>query len=255
MAMADAPAQPDPRSGTGSDGFDYSPSEVREAWTDRLRRFAEEPPPPRRVELRRTSTALRRIVHRLHGSAAPAEELAVMADELERLAAALERFPAGSLYEGFLESTLAGRDPHAFFDHSPMLGQANPLAPPIRLREEDDTIRGLATFGAAYEGPPGCVHGGYVAAAFDEVLGATQSLGGRPGMTARLNIDYRSPTPLHTELSFEGRVVGVEGRKTFTEGTLHAGDRLCAEAQGLFVAIDFAKMTALRRDRDERVGH
>ena len=49
-------------------------------------------------------------------------------------------------------------------------------------------LSGIATvtFGSAYEGPPGCVHGGYVAAAFDEMLGFVQSLGGNPGMTARL---------------------------------------------------------------------
>ena len=93
-----------------------------------------------------------------------------------------------------------GATPHAFFDHSPMLGRANPLAPPIQLWVEGDVLRGRATFGSAYEGPPGCVHGGYVAAAFDEVLGSTQSLAGRPGMTARLTVNYRSPTPLHTEL-------------------------------------------------------
>ena len=52
---------------------------------------------------------------------------------------------------------------------------------------------GTATFGAAYEGPPGCVHGGFVAAAFDEVLGSTQSLSGEPGMTGRLTVNYRSP--------------------------------------------------------------
>jgi acyl-coenzyme A thioesterase PaaI-like protein len=98
------------------------------------------------------------------------------------------------------------------------------------------------------------VHGGYVAAAFDEVLGATQSLGGRPGMTAKLVVNYRSPTPLLTELSFEGRVDRVEGRKTFTVGTLHAGDRLCAEAEGLFVSIDAAKMSGLMQERDRRTG-
>ena len=51
-----------------------------------------------------------------------------------------------------------------------------------------------------------------------------------------------------------GRVTGIEGRKTFTEGTVHAGDRLCAEAEGLFIAIDFAKMVELRRMREERMG-
>jgi acyl-coenzyme A thioesterase PaaI-like protein len=134
-----------------------------------------------------------------------------------------------------------------------MFGRANPLAPPIDLALGDGVMYGSATFGAAYEGPPGCVHGGYVAAAFDEVLGAAQSLGGRPGMTGRLTVHYRSPTPLKTALHFEGRVDRVEGRKTFTVGTVHAGDRLCAEAEGLFIAIDFAKMVELRQLREQRM--
>jgi acyl-coenzyme A thioesterase PaaI-like protein len=224
------------------------------SWPDMLHEFASAAPSPRRVELHRTGDALRRIIERLHASPAPDDELAAAADELERLADRLDAFPGGSLYEGFAESPLAGRDPHAFFDHSPMLGRANPLAPPIELWVEDDTMRGRVTFGAAYEGPPGCAHGGYVAAAFDEVLGSTQSLAGRPGMTGRLTINYRSPTPLHTELLFSARVVEVSGRKTFTHGTLHAGERLCAEAEGLFVAIDFLKVAEMQRQRDEAFG-
>ena len=57
-------------------------------------------------------------------------------------------------------------------------------------------------------------------------------------MTGRLTVHYRSPTPLHTELALEGRIDRVDGRKTFCIGTIHAGDRLCAEAEGLFVAVD-----------------
>jgi acyl-coenzyme A thioesterase PaaI-like protein len=225
-----------------------------EGWPDWLVRARVDPPTPRRAQLHRTGDALRRIVDRLHGSPAPAEELAAVATELERLAERLDAFPARSVYEGFGESTLAGQENFTFFDHSPMLGRANPLAPPIELWAEGDVLRGAAHFGSAYEGPPGCVHGGYVAAAFDEVLGSTQSLGKRPGMTARLTIDYRSPTPLHADLRFEGRVTEMSGRKTYTKGTLHAGDRLCAEAEGLFVAIDFAKLAELRRQREEALG-
>jgi acyl-coenzyme A thioesterase PaaI-like protein len=223
-------------------------------WPEWLRRSAAAPVSPRRAEMHRMGDALRRIVDRLHGSPAPDDELAAAADELERLADRLDAFPGGSLYEGFSESPLAGPDPHAFFDHSPMLGRANPLAPPIELWGDGDVLRGRVTFGSAYEGPPGCVHGGYVAAAFDEVLGSAQSLGGRPGMTGRLTIHYRSPTPLHTGLDFAARVVGVDGRKTFTQGSLLAGDRLCAEGEGLFIAIDFAKMTELRRNREIALG-
>lgn len=241
--MSDAPS-----------GSDRPSSPNSREWGKRLSELATAPPTPRRAELHRTGDALRTIVDRLHGSDAPVAELSAVADELERLAARLDAFPSGSIYEGFSEATLAGGDPHAFFDHSPMLGRANPLAPPLVLRAEGKVMHATATFGAAYEGPPGCVHGGYVAAAFDELLGSAQSLGGRPGMTGNLSIDYRSPTPLHTELHFAGWVDRVEGRKTFTVGTLHAGDRLCAEARGLFIAIDVRKYMELRREREERIG-
>jgi hypothetical protein len=155
-------------------------------------------------------------------------------------------------YQGFAESSNAG-DSAGFYDHSPMLGMANPLAPPIALRLVDgSTCEGLATFGSAYEGPPGCVHGGYVAAAFDEVLGAAQSLSGTPGMTGTLTIVYRSPTPLNEELRITGRFDGTEGRKVFASGTLHAGDRLCAEATGVFISIDGERFTRLQELRAER---
>ncbi len=135
------------------------------------------------------------------------------------------------------------------FDLSPFIGPANPLAPPISLRQEGERVVGAVRFGSAYEGPPGCVHGGYVAATFDELLGATQSMSGHPGMTGTLTVRYRAPTPLHTELRLAGWLARVEGRKIFAEGTLHAGDRLCAEAEGIFISIDadvFRKLMVLR---------
>ena len=66
------------------------------------------------------------------------------------------------------------------------------------------TVEGRITFTAPYEGAPGCVHGGFIASAFDEVLGVAQSASGQPGMTANLTVDYRSPTPLLHELVFRG---------------------------------------------------
>src|SRR5690606_10199960 len=136
------------------------------------------------------------------------------------------------------------------FDRSPVLGRANPVAPPLTLELHPDRIVATATFGTAYEGPPGCVHGGWIAASFDEVLGAAQSLSGTGGMTAFLHVDYRSPTPLPQSVRFEGALERREGRKVFTRGRLFHGDRLCAEAQALFIAVDperFAQMAEARR--------
>ncbi len=221
-------------------------------WARRLNELRALELSPRRTELIRLADGVRAVLHRLVQTSAPVELIAAAADEIERVAAIFAAHQSASIYEGFAESANAG-EPFAFFDHSPMLGRANPLAPPIELWLEDGRILGRATFGAAYEGPPGCVHGGFIAAAFDEVLGSTQSLSGSPGMTGRLTVHYRSPTPLHTELRFEGTLERVDGRKIHTAGRLWSGEVLCAEAEGLFISIDVGRFAALKAQRDERL--
>ncbi|CAN5714768.1 hypothetical protein BH24ACT3_BH24ACT3_10820 [soil metagenome] len=223
-------------------------------WPELMARMAAVELTPRRAEMRRLAGAARRLIDRLVATSAPLEVLAEAADDLERAAERFDGHAQGHIYEGFAESANAGGEPHAFFDHSPMLGHANPLAPPIELEFDEGVVRGVVVFGSAYEGPPGCVHGGYVAAAFDEVLGSAQSLSGNPGMTGTLTIRYRSPTPLHTELRFEAGIDRIEGRKIFTWGRLHAGDGLCAEADGIFISIDRSRFTDLKAERDARTG-
>ena len=171
---------------------------------------------------------------------------------VHEIAGRLEAFGAQRGYEGMAEASGMGHD-RAHFDWSPLLGLANPLAPPLRAKVEDGIVVGRVCFGSAYEGPPGCVHGGYVAAAFDEVLGLAQSLSGQVGMTANLTIRYRRPTPLHSELRFEGRLQGVNGRKVIATGRLLAGEDLTAEAEGLFITVSperFAALSSLRQKRD-----
>jgi len=201
---------------------------------------------------RRLAGAMRLVIERLVPSNAPAEELRRAADALERYAEQLRAHPRLKHFHGYAESANAG-DVGAFFDQSPMIGLANPLAPPITIgRSGPLSAIASVTFGSAYEGPPGCVHGGVVAAAFDEVLGYVQSLGGNPGMTARLIVHYRRPTPLHTELIFEGELLRTEGRKIFCAGKVRAGGELTAEAEGLFISVDHARFLALLEKRERR---
>jgi acyl-coenzyme A thioesterase PaaI-like protein len=214
------------------------------------------PPPealtPRRLELRRMGDAMREVIDRLVFTDAPVELLTAAADSLERIAEEFGESRRRSTYDGFAEATLAGGDAHALFEQSPFIGRANPLAPPIELWETDHGVGGRVNFGSAYEGPPGCVHGGYIAGAFDEVLGATQTLSGQAGMTGTLTIRYRSPTPLHAELTFAAKLDRVDGRKIFASATLSAGDRLCAEADAIFVSIDPGVFMRLKDQRDEQ---
>jgi acyl-coenzyme A thioesterase PaaI-like protein len=206
------------------------------------------------AERRRLAKAMRDVIERLTRSDAPEDELRAAADGLERYAERLLKHPRRALPLGYGETSNAG-DVAAFFDYSPLIGLSNPLAPPIRLRVENDVVYGDVRFGSAYEGPPGHVHGGFVAAAFDEVLGFVQSTTGQPGMTGTLTIRYRKPTPLDTDLRFEATVQRVEGRKIFAEGRMYAGDVLTAEAEGIFISVNLDKMLMMveaQRARQEK---
>ena len=181
---------------------------------------------------------------------------------LQRLAARVEKMtaatPESKLQEQLTaqELTAAEYESHPFFDHSPIAGLGNPLAPPLLLEAFDDEVRATATFGSAYEGPPGHVHGGATAAAFDEVLGMAQSLDGNPGMTGRLTVHYRKPTPLNTKIRYSGRIASVDGRKKIVTGESYndvTGELLC-ESEGLFIAIDFARFVTLMAARNEAPG-
>jgi acyl-coenzyme A thioesterase PaaI-like protein len=216
-------------------------------WAEGLRVASAREMTPRRAALRRAGEATRALIARIVSTRAPEEALLEAAADVEAAVEKLARYPEGWQYEGFRESANSG-DPHAFFDNSPMIGSANPLAPPIVISVEGDEVVGRVNFGGAYEGPPHCVHGGYLAATFDEVLGMAQSLAGQPGMTGRLTVSYRKPTPLHADLRFVGRVEKVEGRKIFTTGECYWGDVVTCEAEALFITVDFAKIANLYED-------
>src|ERR1019366_9499238 len=93
----------------------------------------------------------------------------------------------------------ATRPPQEFFPTSPVMGIINPVAPPVRLQVVDGVdggyreIRAEVNFGYAYEGPPPCVHGGVIAEAFDEGLGAANMVAGNPGLTGTLKGRCRKP--------------------------------------------------------------
>ncbi|MFP6579492.1 MAG: PaaI family thioesterase [Myxococcota bacterium] len=202
------------------------------------------------IEKRRLATAMRRVIQGLIETDAPEKELAAAADALEAFGDRLEGHPQRHKYEGWAETSPAGNI-GAFFDKSPIIGLSNPLAPPIRLEADSDRSRafGFVNFGTAYEGPPGCLHGGWVAASFDEVLGFANSITGNPGMTACLTVQYKKPTPLYTDLRFEATVDRVEGRKTFTHCELFAGETLTAHCEGLFISVGPATFRDLLEKR------
>jgi acyl-coenzyme A thioesterase PaaI-like protein len=120
--------------------------------------------------------------------------------------------------------------------HNPVAGPANPLSPPLIVRlAGDGTIISEITMRPIHEGPPGGVHGGFVAALLDQLLGTANIVYGVGAMTAELTIRYRKPTPIGVPLVLTARTDRIDGRKVFTTGQITANGVVTAEASGLFI--------------------
>jgi acyl-coenzyme A thioesterase PaaI-like protein len=123
-----------------------------------------------------------------------------------------------------------------------VIGLRNPVAPPLHVQRTPDG-KAWSTFhlGPQYEGPPGLVHGGVSALLLDQLCGEAAAAGGSPGMTGRLTLHYRRPTPLG-ELSGEAWIDHVEGYKTTVKGHLKdAAGNPTVEAEGLFILPRWAR--------------
>ncbi len=206
----------------------------------------------------RLAQALRPLINLTVSGTLDDAALEEAADTVERIRAELAA-QAGSGRRRRQEPE-KGRPAVDYLPTSPVAGVLNPIAPPVRLEMVDGEngvpeIRGTAWFDYPYEGPPNCVHGGVIAATFDEVLGAANIVAGSPGMTGTLNVRYRKPTPLRAELRLEGRFLDINGRKIRTWGGMYHGDVLTAEAEGLFIEVIPSQMLAIAEqnsgDRDD----
>ncbi|RAY16254.1 hypothetical protein DPM19_04975 [Actinomadura craniellae] len=197
----------------------------------------------RSAESARLAAAVRRLVELTTTTTAPPETTAAAAHTLETVAELLERHvpdpipPRNPLTEvdttGPAYAEMARRMP---FDV--IIGGHNPLAVPMELSFEPPKAVLRGSFGIAYEGPPGCVHGAVLAATFDVVLAAANVVADAPGPTSNLSITYRRPTLLHEPCVFEGWVVERGDRRVTTHGRLLQRDRVTVEAEGRFAVLD-----------------
>lgn len=122
-----------------------------------------------------------------------------------------------------------------------VVGLRNPVAPPLEVHR-DPAGRAWSDFhlGAAYEGPPGLVHGGVSALVLDQLLGEAAGAGGKPGMTGTLTLRYRRATPLGA-LHGEAHIDRVEGIKTYAVGHLADAEGTTVEAEGVFILPKWAR--------------
>jgi acyl-coenzyme A thioesterase PaaI-like protein len=112
------------------------------------------------------------------------------------------------------------------------------LLPFVADEQDETSITGRVVFDRFYLGGNGAAHGGALPLLFDEVLGMLGNSAGRTrARTAYLHVNYRAITPVDRELVLRAAIEREDGRKRFVTSTLHDGDRLVADAEGLFVEL------------------
>jgi acyl-coenzyme A thioesterase PaaI-like protein len=133
-----------------------------------------------------------------------------------------------------------------YLDHGLRIGAYNPVFPEYTMTVLEETrAGGTVRFPVPYEGPPGCVHGGFLAVFFDAVISHHGSETGTAGKTRNLELRYRRPTPLGETLTFEIRRT-AEGRDIVSDASLFHGPRLTCAA--------WSRNVATRRDQLPAVG-
>jgi acyl-coenzyme A thioesterase PaaI-like protein len=128
----------------------------------------------------------------------------------------------------------------------------------LRLRvEAGEGVSVTAEFEVtpAHQGAPGLIHGGLLATAFDEVMGAVGWLVRIPAVTGRLEIDYVKPVPVGSVVHFRAWCIGQAGRKLYYRADAKLDDPrdglLVARGAALFVAVELEHF--VNNGRDEEV--
>jgi hypothetical protein len=206
----------------------HLPAEAMSTW---MAARAEDQP-GRRAKHRLVATArsLVEAIHRLDVSDRDPGPLDAARAHLAAVVAELEGRP--HFAQGASE---AGADDSRLLERSGISGASNPLSPPVHVELDGDRVVGWAEYGYAYEGPPGCVHGGYVAAAFDDLLGIAQTITGSAGFTGTLTVRMVRPTPLHRRIDYEGGVRTFVGRKITAWARATCDGEVVAEGEGIFI--------------------
>ena len=145
----------------------------------------------------------------------------------------------------------AAGDGRVYLDHARHIGAYNPCFPTYEIAIDGDRASGTVEFPVAYEGPPGIVHGGFLALFFDCAAQHHNCDVGEAGKTTSLAVRYRRPAPLLAPLGFTIERRAAEGRIR-SSGRLLDGDRLLCEAEIDAVAGDRAALPEVSPRRSAR---
>ncbi len=207
--------------------------------------FGEEPLP----QQRRAALLIRELAALVVSLEREHPEVDRLIGELERTVAALQTVVPPEVVPRV--GPAVDSDGRVYIDHSHDIGEFNPCFPEYRISVDGEVATGTVEFPVVYEGPPGIVHGGFLALFFDCVIQHHNCDLGVAGKTSTLALRYRRPTPIATPLEFTIER-SFDDRHITSTGRLELDGRVLCEAEMGAVAGDRTNLPAVS---PRRSGH
>jgi acyl-coenzyme A thioesterase PaaI-like protein len=115
-------------------------------------------------------------------------------------------------------------------------------------KPDEPQLYAKAWFGTKTMGPPGHVHGGAMAAALDEAMGAVCWMNQHRVVAATITVKFVWMLKIESETILQATIERVDGRKITIRSTLSdLTGRMVAEGQGLFIILKDETLRSLAR--------
>jgi len=140
-------------------------------------------------------------------------------------------------------------------ERHPIVGAANPFAPPLTLQLQGALARAIGSFREAHAGLPGYVYGGELAAAFDVVLGLASAASGVTGLSAEMTVRFIAPVTVGESILIEA-IADFTGDETIRScARLTQCGALCALATAEYATVDTRLFSEELHTEEEEVLH
>ena len=189
----------------------------------------------------RLASATRALNEKLVSTDIDPELAAVLTEKIEGLAAELSQAQQVTGLVDMAKRGQRGTIDDVMGELVSVGGRSHPCSPELRWQEASNRITGTVKFSQAFEGPPGHVHGGWVAGVLDHLMGMTHVRTGHPGMTGGLSVRYLKPTPLNQVIEVSAQATELDDKRTQVKAEMRFGATTTATAEAIFVRVDREK--------------
>ena len=189
----------------------------------------------------RLASATRALNEKLVSTDIDPELAAVLTEKIEGLAAELRQAQQVTGLVDMAKRGQRGTIDDVMGELVSVGGRSHPCSPELRWQEASNRITGTVKFSQAFEGPPGHVHGGWVAGVLDHLMGMTHVRKGHPGMTGGLTVRYLKPTPLNQVIEVSAQATELDDKRTEVKAEMRFGETTTAKAEAIFVRVDREK--------------